>query len=68
MTPGLLAPRPGQNCPGGGPRRITSNRLGNHSPQAYEVENKELAPALGRKMSKDRYHVSYVKSVNVEKI
>ena len=43
MIPGLLVPRPGSTCPGGGTRRLTCNHLGNHSPQAYEVENKEVA-------------------------
>ena len=43
MIPGLLAPRPGATCPGGGTKRLNCNHLENHSPQAYEVENEELA-------------------------
>ena len=40
---GASCPTAWGDLPRGGARRLTCIRLGNHSPQAYEVENKELA-------------------------
>ena len=42
FTRDVLPHDPGASCPGVGARRLTCNHLGNHFPQVYEVESKEL--------------------------
>ena len=50
LLPGASCPTAWGDLPGVGVGRPTCNNLGKHSPQAHEVENKELAPVLSCKI------------------
>ena len=62
---GLLAPPPGATCPRGEAGHPTCNYLGDHFPQAYKVENKELALVISCKNVQRSCHVRNCKAVNV---
>ena len=65
MIPGLLVPRPGASCHGGGARQLTCNHLGNNSSQAYEVKIKDWPLWKNMKMSEVRYHICAGKAGNL---
>ena len=64
--PGASCPAAWATCPEGEARRPTCNHLINHSPQAYEAENKKIASVLSCKnVQKKRYHVYIFKAANI---